>query len=257
MSGRPEGPRGIPSAHPAVPAWRRLRDQATLRAVLLADDVTLKAAALRGRLTLRTVALGLMGLGLVTCLVPVGVVGYGMWQENQLTQSWEHSVSSRPAGPAPEATPLPDPTGVAEQPTGAPATPQGPARPAVPAVFSMRVPKIGYYAAVREGVSLDLLATGPGHYPSTAMPGAPGLVAVAAHNTFWTPFGQLGPGDTVILETRTGRFTYRVTGTRVVSPDDRTVLVSTAAPSLVLTTCWPLWAGNLAGQRLAIFAQQA
>jgi len=60
----------------------------------------------------------------------------------------------------------------------------------------------------------------------------------------------------VILETRTGRFTYRITGTRVVNPDDRTVLASTSRPSLVLTTCWPLWAGNLANQRLAIFAQQ-
>ena len=40
------------------------------------------------------------------------------------------------------------------------------------------------------------------------------------------------------------------------NPDDRTVLVPTGTPSLVLTTCWPLWAGNLANQRLAIFAQQ-
>ena len=83
-----------------------------------------------------------------------------------------------------------------------------------------------------------------------------GLVGIAAHNTFWIPFGQLGAGDTVVLETRTGKFTYRVTGTRVVNPDDRTVLVPTADPRLVLTTCWPLWAGNLASQRLAIFAQQ-
>ena len=118
------------------------------------------------------------------------------------------------------------------------------------------MPKIGYYAAVRQGVSLSVLAYGPGHYPTTAMPGQPGLVAIAAHNTFWIPFGQLGPGDTVILETRAGRYTYRVTGTRIVNPDDTGVLAPTSDQRLVLTTCWPLWAGNLATQRLAIFAQQ-
>jgi sortase A len=228
VSSRPEGPRGIPSARPAVPAWRRVR----------------------ARLTLRTVALGLVVLGLATCLVPVAVVVYGMWQESQLTQSWDRSMSSAPTTQPASATADPGQPGVATTPTPAQAPPLS--QPA----FAIRVPKIGYYAAVREGVSLDLLATGPGHYPTTAMPGAPGLVGIAAHNTFWIPFGQLGPGDTVVLETRSGRFTYRVTGTRIVNPDDRTVLAQTRTPSLVLTTCWPLWAGNLANQRLAIFAQQ-
>lgn len=209
----------------------------------------------RPRITLRTVALGLIVAGLVACLVPVGILGYGMWQENQLTQTWSSQdtavLPSPPfieegtasAAPAPVATPTP---------TRAPAQHV----PAVTAAFAIRVPKIGYYAAVREGVSLDILATGPGHYPATTLPGRPGLVAIAAHNTFWIPFGQLGAGDSVILETRSGKFNYRITGTRIVNPDDRSVLVPTSDPRLVLTTCWPLWAGNLANQRLAIFAQQ-
>ncbi len=79
---------------------------------------------------------------------------------------------------------------------------------------------------------------------------------IAAHNTFWIPFGKLEPGDAVELETRYGKFNYRITGTRIVEADDRTVLAQTTDPRLVLTTCWPLWAGNLAPQRLAIFARQ-
>jgi LPXTG-site transpeptidase (sortase) family protein len=180
-----------------------------------------------------------------------------MWEESQLTDRWsttegrETAVLPSPpfieegGAPVAAATPAPGPT----------PTPRA-SGPAVQAAFAIRVPKIGYYAAVREGVSLSVLATGPGHYPTTAMPGRPGLVAIAAHNTFWIPFGNLGTGDTVVLETRSGKFTYRITGTRIVNPDDRTVLVQTSDPSLVLTTCWPLWAGNLAPQRLAIFAQQ-
>ncbi|HSR25842.1 MAG TPA: class D sortase [Candidatus Eisenbacteria bacterium] len=202
-------------------------------------------------LSMRAAALSLMGVGLLVCLVPAGIVAYGMWQENQLTDSWSRGLTAAP--PVEESTPSALP--VAALPVTPTPTPRASA-PALQAAFAIRVPKIGYYAAVREGVSLGVLATGPGHYPSTAMPGGPGLVGIAAHNTFWIPFGQLGPGDTVVLETRSGRFTYRITGTRIVSPDDRTVLVQTSDPRLVLTTCWPLWAGNLAAQRLVIFAQQ-
>lgn len=212
---------------------------------------------LRSRRSLRTIALGLIAIGALTCLVPIAIVGYGMWQENRLTQSWALHTS---AVPAVAQTPQAAPTGI--QPpfaTPEPATPTP--RPTgialTNALFALRVPKIGYYAAVQQGVSTSVLAAGPGHYPTTAMPGQPGLVAVAAHNTFWIPFGQLSPGDSIVLETRSGKFTYKVTGTKIVNPDDRTVLVSSSDPRLVLTTCWPLWAGNLAPQRLAIFAQEA
>jgi len=199
------------------------------------------------------VALALVGLGLALCLVPFALIGYGMWEERQLTQTWSSAQA--------EATPLPSPPFIEEgTPSVAPATPTPTPRASAPslvnAAFALRVPKIGYYAAVREGISVSVLAVGPGHYPATAMPGRPGLVGIAAHNTFWIPFGRLVQGDTIVLETRAGRFTYRVTETRIVQPDDRTVLTQTSEPGLALTTCWPLWAGNLAPQRLAILAKQ-
>jgi sortase A len=203
-------------------------------------------------LSLRAAALALIGIGLLLCLVPVGIVGYGMWQENQLTQAWSSGVASTLPSPPFMDEPSASPTVLDTSGTPAPHASSA----ALGALFAIRVPKIGYYAAVRQGVSLNILATGPGHYPTTAMPGQPGLVAIAAHNTFWIPFGRLGPGDTVVLETREGSYTYRVTGTRIVDPNDTGVLVPTPDPRLVLTTCWPLWAGSLATQRLAIFAQQ-
>jgi sortase A len=226
----PEGPRWVPPARPVI---RRRGVQAMI--------------------SLRAVALALVAIGLVLCVVPVAIVGFGMWQESQLTQAWSSGVASTLPSPPFIEEPSASPT-VLNAPAATP-TPHASAA-ALDALFAIRVPKIGYYAAVRQGVSLNILATGPGHYPTTAMPGQPGLVGIAAHNTFWIPFGQLGPGDTVILETRGGAFTYRVTGTRIVSPNDTGVLVQTPDPRLVLTTCWPLWAGNLATQRLAIFAQQ-
>lgn len=204
--------------------------------------------------SLRHVALALVGVGLLTCLVPFLIVGYGIWEENQLTQRWAAAnpaaTSSVPGGGDVALAP-------SDSPSAAEATAQAHIGPSIPALFAIRVPKINYYAAVREGVSSDILAVGPGHYPGTAMPGAAGLIGIAAHNTFWIPFGQLGPGDAVVLETRSGKYTYKVTGTQIVNPDDRSVLAPTSSNRLALTTCWPLWAGNLAPQRLVIDAQQA
>jgi sortase A len=229
MTRPPGGPGWVPPARPVI-----------------------QRGGLRAKLSLRAAALTLIGVGVLLCLFPIAAVGYGMWQENQLTEAWSTGVAS--TLPSPPFIEEPGASPTADTPTAEPTPPNTSA--AQQAAFAIRVPKIGYYAAVRQGVSLSVLAYGPGHYPTTAMPGQPGLVGIAAHNTFWIPFGQLGPGDTVILETRAGRFTYRVTGTRIVNPDDTGVLAPTSDPRLVLTTCWPLWAGNLATQRLAIFAQE-
>ena len=232
---------GGPGRSPALPVVRRRRRRSLpARAYLRLREV---------HVGLRTVAFTLIGLGVITCLVPFAILGYGMWEENQLTQRWASDASTVPEGPRADVA------GPSDAPT-VPPTAQARHTPSIPAVFAMRVPKIGYYAAVREGVSNDILAVGPGHYPSSAMPGRPGLVGIAAHNTFWIPFGKLGPGDSVVLETRGGKYTYDITGTRVVAADDRTALAGTPDNRLALTTCWPLWAGNLAPQRLVLYAQQ-
>jgi len=132
--------------------------------------------------------------------------------------------------------------------------PRGLAAPVDGVDFRLRVPSLGYRAAVREGVTDQVLFGGPGHYPGTAWPGQPGTVGVAAHNVYWLRFDQLRTGDELIVDTRYGTFHYHVTAMRVVDPDDRTVLASAPGRRLALTTCWPLWAGQLATQRLAVFA---
>ena len=131
------------------------------------------------------------------------------------------------------------------------------ARPVDGIDFRLQVPKLGYTAVVREGVGLDVLATGPGRYPTTAWPGQRGLVGVAAHNVFWIRFGDLKPGDDLSLQTRYGTYRYRMTGSRIVTPDDTSVLQPAQDRQLTLTTCWPLWAGQFATRRLAIFARSA
>lgn len=123
--------------------------------------------------------------------------------------------------------------------------------------FAVDVPKLNYFAAVREGISSGVLYSGPGHYPDTPWPGNAGTVGVAAHNVYWINFPELKVGDEVDLQTRYGLYRYRVTGFRIVDPSDRTVLVpDSGGYHLTLTTCWPLWAGAFATQRYVIFTDQ-
>jgi sortase A len=123
--------------------------------------------------------------------------------------------------------------------------------------FAIRIPRLDYFAAVKEGTDAGVLYAGPGHYPTTMWPGDPGTVGVAAHNVYWINFPQLSKGDEIDVETRYGVYRYRVMGSEVVNPDNRSVLVPYSdGYRLTLTTCWPLWAGAFATQRYVIHAQQ-
>jgi sortase A len=166
-------------------------------------------------------------------------LGLGYWHEQQLDSRWQQQLKEHPAPAVPAE----------------PATDQVPG-PVDGVAFAIRVPKIGYYHAVQEGVDSAVLLSGPGHYPGTAWPGRPGNVGVAAHNTYWIKFGDLRAHDEVQLETRWGTYRYEVTEMRIVQPSDRTILVQTPERRITLTTCWPLWAGAFAQQRLVIFADQ-
>ncbi len=219
-------------------------------------NVVFKSRSLASTGRLRLFGLIFIAVGLVIVAIPGSMLLGAIWQENQLTQEWVQQVEQ----PAHASLSGPQLTG-----SGLPATPapghqaSGPGHvsQAAPNIaFAMRVPRLNYFAAVRQGVSLDVLFAGPGHYPLTAMPGQAGNVGIAAHNTYWIAFGVLKPGDLVILETRYGTFTYKIYGSLIVSPTDPHVLAPTTDHRLTLTTCWPLWAGALATKRLVFQAEQ-
>jgi len=124
------------------------------------------------------------------------------------------------------------------------------------AVAIIRIPKIGVEKAVVEGVSVEALKKGPGHYPSTPLPGQPGNSAIAGHRTtYGAPFfrlDELAPGDQVEVTTRAGDFTYEVTGSQIVKPSQNEVLAPTDDNRLTLTTCNPKYS---AAQRLIVTAR--
>jgi LPXTG-site transpeptidase (sortase) family protein len=122
--------------------------------------------------------------------------------------------------------------------------------------FGLHIPVLGYRAMVHQGVSLNNLSSGPGHYPTTAWPGNPGNVGVAAHNVHWLSFNRLKVGDRFEIQTQHGLYIYELTGSKVTDPNDRTVLAPTHDDRLTLTTCYPLWAGAYATKRLIFFAHE-
>lgn len=136
-------------------------------------------------------------------------------------------------------------------------------------VFRIRIPAIKLSKVVVEGVGVEELRLGPGHYPSCRpgfapplctpfpeiFPGEKGRVVVSGHRTtygqpFWS-LDKLRPGDEINVETRWGDFTYRVTRSKVVPPNSTDIVVDRQKAELVLTTCNPRFS---AAQRLIVFA---
>jgi sortase A len=120
------------------------------------------------------------------------------------------------------------------------------------------IPRVGANFVIVKGTSTADLRKGPGLYPQTPFPGAPGTVAIAGHRTtYLAPFrhiDELKPGDTITVKMPYATFTYRVERTRIVKPTDLGVLKRVGYDRLVLTACHPLYS---AAKRIAVFARLA
>jgi sortase A len=140
--------------------------------------------------------------------------------------------------------------------------------PVVPgeAFAIVRIPRLGadYARPVLEGTDRDTLQRGLGHYRGTALPGAVGNFAVAGHRTtYGRPFhdiDRLEPGDTIVVETRTGYSVYAVRRHEIVTPDDVAVIAPVpdhpgARPTgswMTLTACHPKYS---AARRYIVLAE--
>ena len=95
-------------------------------------------------------------------------------------------------------------------------------------------------ALAREGVDVRTLRGSVGHVPGTALPGAEGNAAFAAHrDTFFSPLKWIRKGDEVLVTTPDGVHRYAVNRTRVVDPSDVSVLQPSREHTLTLITCYP------------------
>lgn len=118
------------------------------------------------------------------------------------------------------------------------------------------IPKIAVNFLFVQGTDEASLEKGPGHYPSTALPGLNETVAIAGHRTtYLAPFRHLDGlhhGDRIVLSMPYGRFDYRVQYTRVVTPNAWWITRNVGYDRLVLSACNPLYS---AAQRIVVLAK--
>jgi sortase A len=142
---------------------------------------------------------------------------------------------------APTTLPPTTATPALSQPAPPPADPHAPVP--VTAVGEISIPKIGLDTTYYEGVWLTVIDVGPGHWPGTASAGGYGNMVLAGHRvTHSHPFrniDQLVPGDDIFVRDATGTYTYRVTGSEVVTPDQLWIVDQKPGHEITLFACHP------------------
>ncbi len=135
------------------------------------------------------------------------------------------------------------------------------------AIGEITIPTIGAQFYIVEGVTLDLLTEGPGHFPNTPLPGQPGNAALAGHRvTYKAPFNridELKPGDKIIVETIQGTFNYEVLPQEgppgspplahyIIKPHQTEILDDKGDNRLTLMACHPKYS---AAERIVVEAK--
>jgi sortase A len=124
------------------------------------------------------------------------------------------------------------------------------------AIGRIRIAAIHVDRYLVEGTDRDNLRKGPGHYPSTPLPGSRGTSAIAGHRTtYGAPFrhiDDLKRGERILIDMPSGRYVYRVERTKVVAPTDLSILHRVRYDRLVLSACHPLYS---AAQRIVVLAR--
>jgi sortase A len=126
---------------------------------------------------------------------------------------------------------------------------------AVGLIGRIDIPRLGVSVIVIEGTGGKTLRRAVGHIPGTALPGEPGNIGISGHrDTFFRPLRNIQTDDVITIATALGEYRYRVVSTRIVSPDNVTVLEPGGAEILTLVTCYPFYYVGSAPSRFIVRA---
>ncbi len=206
--------------------------------------------------------LGAIGRTMITAGVLILLfVGYQLWgtgireaqAQNRLEDQFAEALDAV-AAPTTTSTSTVEGSSTTSTTAPVPAAPIEPVLEGEPTA-RLRIPKLDVDKIVVEGVSLHDLKKGPGHYPSTPLPGQKGNVAIAGHRTtYGAPFNRIDElvvGDEISVETVQGSFRYVVSEQHIVSPSQVDVLDDKGDSRLTLTSCHPKYSAR---QRIVVVA---
>ncbi len=122
-------------------------------------------------------------------------------------------------------------------------------------VGMLDVPRLNLTTPVIEGDDDKTLKRAVGHLPDTPLPWEDGNSALAGHRDgLFRPLKDIKIGDEIRFRTSRHQIRYRVTETRIVKPDDMSVLERRDPRSLTLITCYPFYFVGNAPDRFIVYA---
>ncbi len=107
-------------------------------------------------------------------------------------------------------------------------------------IGTITLPSLKLSWPIFEGTTETQLRKGVGHFAGSVLPGIRDNSVLSGHRTtVFNRLGELHEGDTILVKTTAGTFTYAVRSFRIVDRDDKTVIVPRETAVLTLTTCYP------------------
>jgi sortase A len=107
-------------------------------------------------------------------------------------------------------------------------------------IGNLIIPKLGASLPIFHGTDEEELEKGVGHFSKSVLPGENDNSVLSGHrDTVFRKLGEVGKGDLLVVETKAGKFTYKVRNIRIVDKDDRTVIVPKPRATLTVSTCYP------------------
>jgi sortase A len=118
------------------------------------------------------------------------------------------------------------------------------------------IPSINVDVQVVEGDDWEQLKKGAGHHIGSANPGERGNCFISGHNDVYGEIFRYLPevkvGDEITVYAGEQPYRYSVRATRIVEPDDVSIMGPTSAPVLTLLTCYPYMIDT---QRFVVIAE--
>jgi|LSQX01.1.fsa_nt_gb LPXTG-site transpeptidase (sortase) family protein len=126
----------------------------------------------------------------------------------------------------------------------------------IQAIGRIIIPSISVKMPIAEGANLHNLRVAIGHYTNSPSAGEPGVAIYLGHRSYtygrhFNRMDEVKIGETIIIETKTTRYTYEVDQIDVVEPDDLLYEFNnpTSEPRIMLVTCTPV---RIATHRLLV-----
>jgi len=132
-----------------------------------------------------------------------------------------------------------------------------PVEPDSALIGMLDIPRLSVSMPVVRGDDAATLELTAGHLPDTPPPWERGNSAIAGHRDgLFRPLKDIRVGDELVVRTARGDLRYRVRDTKIVKPDDLSVLAPTDGHTLTLITCYPFHYVGAAPKRFIVHADR-